>query len=92
MARSFRNSSHWGAFLADVEDGKLTGVRPFEHDPDPSPMLEAIPASVHAKARVERPMVREGWLKGGPGNGEGRGAEPFVPVSWEKALELVSGE
>ena len=92
MATSFRNSSHWGAFLADVEGGKITGVRPFEHDPDPSPMLDAIAASVHAKARVERPMVREGWLKNGPGSGEGRGAEPFVPVSWEKALELVSGE
>ena len=37
-------------------------------------------------------MVREGWLKDGPGHGEGRGAEPFVAVSWEKALELVSGE
>jgi biotin/methionine sulfoxide reductase len=92
MATSFRNSSHWGAFLADVENGKVTGVRPFEHDPDPSPMLNAIPASVHARARVEHPMVREGWLKNGPGHGKGRGAEPFVQVSWEKALELVAGE
>jgi biotin/methionine sulfoxide reductase len=38
-------------------------------------------------------MVREGWLKGGPGgNREARGGEPFVPVSWEKALDLVAGE
>ena len=96
MATSFRNSSHWGAFLAETENGRVTGVWPFEHDPDPSPMLDAIPASVHAPARVARPMVREGWLKNGGGRnggaGEGRGAEPFVPVSWEKALELVSGE
>jgi biotin/methionine sulfoxide reductase len=55
-------------------------------------MLGGIAGSVHARARVERPMVREGWLKNGPGSGEGRGAEPFVPVSWEKALELVAGE
>ena len=92
MATSFRNSSHWGAFLADVENGRVIGVRPFEQDPDPSPMLGGIAESVHAPARVDRPMVREGWLKNGPGSGEGRGAEPFVPVSWEKALELVSGE
>lgn len=92
MATKFRNSSHWGAFLAEVEDGKITGVQPFEHDPDPSPMLQAIPGTVHASARVTRPMVREGWLKNGPGSGKGRGAEPFVPVSWEKALELVSDE
>ncbi|MBT5049487.1 MAG: molybdopterin-dependent oxidoreductase [Rhodospirillaceae bacterium] len=92
MATKFRNSSHWGAFLAEVEDGRLTGIQPFEHDPDPSPMLKAIPESVHAPSRVTQPMVREGWLKNGPGSGKGRGAEPFVPVSWEKALELVSGE
>ena len=37
-------------------------------------------------------MVREGWLKNGPGSGKGRGREPFVPVSWDKALDLVAGE
>ena len=36
--------------------------------------------------------MREGWLKNGPGHGEGRGREPFVPVSWERALDLVAGE
>ena len=42
----FRNSSHWGAFLAEEEKGRVTAVRPFEEDPDPSPMLEAIPVLV----------------------------------------------
>ena len=37
-------------------------------------------------------MVREGWLKHGRGHGEGRGREPFVPVSWDQALDLVAGE
>ena len=37
-------------------------------------------------------MVREGWLKHGRGHGEGRGREPFVPVSWDRALDLVAGE
>ena len=96
MATTFRNSSHWGAFLAEVEKGRIIGVKPFEEDPDPSPMLDAIPASVHARSRVTRPMVREGWLKSGGGvnggAGEGRGAEPFVAVSWERALELISDE
>ena len=36
--------------------------------------------------------MREGWLKDGPGSGAGRGREPFVPVSWERALDLVAGE
>ena len=26
------------------------------------------------------------------GGGEGRGREPFVPVSWDQALDLVAGE
>ena len=90
--RLIQNHSHWGAFLAEVEDGRVVGVRPFERDPDPSPLIEAIPAAVHSPTRIAQPMVREGWLKHGPGSGEGRGREPFVPVSWERALDLVAGE
>ena len=92
MTKLVRNHSHWGAFLAEVEDGRVVGVRPFERDPDPSPLIEAMPAAVHSQARIAQPMVREGWLKAGPGHGEGRGREPFVPVSWERALDLVADE
>ena len=87
-----RNHSHWGAFLAEVEDGRIVGVRPFERDPDPSPIIEALPDAVHSKMRIAQPFVREGWLKGGPNSGQGRGREAFVPVSWDRALDLVSGE
>src|ERR1700731_4795977 len=92
MTKLVHNHSHWGAFLAEVEDGRVVGVRPFERDPDPSPLIEAIPAAVHSKTRVAQPFVREGWLKAGPGLGDGRGREPFVPVSWERALDLVAAE
>jgi biotin/methionine sulfoxide reductase len=37
-------------------------------------------------------MVRAGWLKKGKASGAGRGREPFVPVAWEEALDLVAGE
>jgi len=92
MTKLVRNHSHWGAFLAEVEDGRVVGVRPFEHDPDPSPLIEAVPAAVHSQTRIAQPFVRDGWLRNGPGGGEGRGREPFVPVSWERALDLVAGE
>jgi biotin/methionine sulfoxide reductase len=100
MSKLVRNHSHWGAFLAEVENGRIVGVRPFERDPDPSPMIEAVPDAVYSKTRVAQPFVREGWLKNGPGHvsghvsgsGEGRGREPFVPVPWERALDLVAGE
>jgi anaerobic selenocysteine-containing dehydrogenase len=92
MTKLIRNHAHWGAFLAEVEDGRVVGVRPFEHDPDPSPMIQAVPAAVHSRTRIVQPMVREGWLKHGRGHGEGRGREPFVPVSWGRALDLVADE
>ena len=28
------SATHWGAFSAEVEDGRVTGVRPFERDPE----------------------------------------------------------
>src|SRR5437899_1816907 len=88
-----RNHSHWGAFLAEVEQGRVVGVRPFEHDPDPSPLLDAIPDAVHSSNRIAQPVVREGWLaRRAAGHGEGRGRERFVPVTWERALDLVAGE
>lgn len=87
-----RNHSHWGAFFAEVEGGRVVGVRPFERDPDPSHLINAIPDGVHSKSRIAQPMVREGWLKHGPCPSESRGHEPFVPVSWDKALDLVAGE
>jgi biotin/methionine sulfoxide reductase len=86
-----RNHSHWGAFLAEVEDGRVVGVRPFERDPEPSPLIEAMPAAVHSPLRVAQPVVREGWRQGGAGNGAGRGRERFVPVSWDEAFDLVAG-
>ncbi len=92
MAELVRHHSHWGAFSAVVEGGRVVGVKPFEHDPDPSRLIEAIPAAVHSALRVAQPMVRQGWREGGGGSGAGRGREPFVPVSWERALDLVAGE
>lgn len=88
-----RNASHWGTFTAEVEDGQLTAVKPFPGDPDPSPILDAVLDYADSAARVATPVVRKGWLDNGPGGTrEKRGAEPFVAVSWDKALDLVAGE
>lgn len=94
MAKLVRNHAHWGAFLAEVEDGRVVGVRPFERDREPSPIIEAVPSAVYSPLRVAQPYVREGWLRGRPpqGNGDGRGREAFVPLAWDSALDLVAGE
>ncbi|HUG13997.1 MAG TPA: molybdopterin-dependent oxidoreductase, partial [Thermomicrobiales bacterium] len=84
--------SHWGAFETTVEGGALTAIRPFAHDPDPSPLLDNVIRSARHATRVTQPMVRKGWLEHGPGPSERRGAEPFVPVSWDTVAELLSTE
>ncbi len=88
----FPHHSHWGAFNAVVEGGKVVGAIPFDFDPDPSPLIDAIPDAVHSPTRIANPMVRAGWLKDRRASGRGRGRELFVPLSWERALELVAGE
>jgi biotin/methionine sulfoxide reductase len=90
--RSF-NASHWGVFAPIVRDGRVVAVQPFERDPDPSPILQSIPEALTHRSRVAFPAVREGWLREGPGRtSERRGADRFIRVSWERALELVSAE
>jgi biotin/methionine sulfoxide reductase len=86
------HTSHWGAFEAEVEDGRVVAVHPYRDDPDPSPLLDNIPASVRHPARIAQPMIRAGWLDRGPGPDGRRGAEPFVPVSWATATDLLSRE
>jgi len=31
----FPHCSHWGAYTILVEDGRIAGIEPFEHDPSP---------------------------------------------------------
>lgn len=91
--RDFRpHLSHWGAFDAQVENGTLVAVRPFEHDPNPAGILGNFVDSVRHQTRITQPMVRKGWLENGPGPSDKRGAEPFVPVSWEQVIPLLGDE
>ena len=94
MAHTERfHTSHWGTFTAVVEDGHFVDVRPFARDPDPSPLIRSMPEAVYDQSRVLRPMVRKGWLDHGPGGRrERRGAEPFLAIAWDEALDLVARE
>ncbi|MEE8445621.1 MAG: molybdopterin guanine dinucleotide-containing S/N-oxide reductase, partial [Alphaproteobacteria bacterium] len=92
-AGEFRESAtHWGAFSAEVRDGRVVGVKSFSGDPDPSAMIGAIPDALYHETRVDRPYIRKGYLEAGAGSGAGRGAEPFVPVEWDQALDIVASE
>src|SRR5215472_799201 len=90
-SRALPHNSHWGAFSV-LRRGRDVEIVPHPRDPDPSPLLGNIPASVSHRARIARPMVRRGWLERGPRPDRGRGREPFVAVDWARALDLVAAE
>ncbi|PPR10302.1 MAG: Dimethyl sulfoxide/trimethylamine N-oxide reductase [Alphaproteobacteria bacterium MarineAlpha11_Bin1] len=86
-------ASHWGTYRVSSSNGRVTAVQPFENDPEPSPMINAMPDVVHADCRVTQPMVRKGWLEDGfRSDTSGRGVEQFVAVSWDEAMDLVAAE
>lgn len=85
--------SHWGAFYAKVQDGRITGIRPREKEPRPLPMLSGVADVVSSPTRIRYPMVRRAWLEHGLGaDPAGRGTDDFVRVSWVKVLDLVANE
>jgi biotin/methionine sulfoxide reductase len=93
MRQRIPHCAHWGAFWAVVENGRLIDIEPFEKDPAPSPIIQAVKDWLDPAVRIHQPMVREGWLeKRERSDRAGRGKERFVPVSWGDATRLVAGE
>jgi len=89
----FPTGAHYGAYTATVEDGRLVEAEPFEKDRNSAPMLKSVPGAVYHETRITQPMIRKGWLENGPQSSPSRrGGEPFVPVSWDKALDIVATE
>lgn len=81
-----RTASHWGVYDVDP-DGAVRGV---PSDPHPPGLVAGLPELVGSRLRIDRPHVREGWLsRRDPST---RGTDPFVPVDWDTALELVAEE
>lgn len=91
--RTIPTGSHWGMYDVDVADGRIRDVRPSARDPDPAPLYRSLPDIVDHPSRVRFPAVREGYLaKGIASDRAARGGEPFVRVTWDRALDLVAAE
>jgi biotin/methionine sulfoxide reductase len=84
--------THWGAYRAQVQDGRLARLDPLSGDPEPSMIGQSVAGALDDELRIRQPMVRAGWLKNGAASRERRGSEPFVRVSWETATKLVADE
>lgn len=93
MIRRIPHCSHWGAYSILVDEGKIVGVEPFQHDPAPSSIIHSITEWARPERRVLYPLVREGWLaKRENSDRAGRGKDRFVRVSWDEATALVVSE
>jgi biotin/methionine sulfoxide reductase len=88
---SASHTSHWGAYSAQVRDDELVGVAPHPDDPLPSPLLGNI-VTGNGRARVTRPMARRGWLEDGPGADRRRGADGWVALGGDEALDRTAAE
>lgn len=83
------HATHFGAFRAKVQDGRLIGIENFPHDKSPNIALQYMADRLYASNRVQAPYIRKSYLEN-KSNPEMRGREPFVKVSWEQALDLVA--
>jgi biotin/methionine sulfoxide reductase len=87
----YRHLTHFGVLEAESDGRSLSSVTGWNGDPDPRRIIHNVAGSQHHPARIMRPAIRRGWLERGPG-GCGRGDEPFVQVSWDRALDLLGAE
>jgi len=92
MRQTLPHMSHWGAFRVTVENDTIVEVEGHPDDPAPSPLLANYLDGIRNDSRVRKPAVRKGWLDRGPGPDPHRGADDFVEVEWDEALDLVAGE
>ena len=91
MPEALPHSSHWGAFSV-LAARRGIEIVPHPRDPDPSPLLGNIPASVSHRARIAEPMVRRGWLERGPGPDRRRGREPSSRSTGRRRSICVAAE
>jgi biotin/methionine sulfoxide reductase len=88
--RTIQTASHWGVYSVEVSaSGEFASTIPFGSDPSPSALIGSLPDMVRSPLRIDQPYVRSGYLKNRERSMQGRGAEAFVPVSWDTALDLV---
>ena len=88
-------AAHWGIYEVEKSSSGHPVLRGLPTDPDPSPIgLSMLEAANDESVRVKRPSIRAGWLnerKRGSSKSM-RGIDPFVEVSWEDAIDLVTEE
>ncbi len=88
---TFPTSTHWGNYLLETTGDHVSAVTPVGDDTNPSPIGRSLFDSQHQGCRVARPSIRQSYLdKRWHSDGSKRGAEPFVEVPWDEALDIAA--
>ena len=87
-----QTASHWGVYRVETDDAtnEIVATTGVAYDPDPSPIQASLPEVVRHRTRIDRPYVREGYLRSRGASRADRGAESFVAISWDRAVALVT--
>ena len=62
------HASHYGAFYAHVQNGKIIDVSPQESDKRPTSLVRAFVDRNYAPSRIKYPYVRKSYLEGKENN------------------------
>jgi len=92
MKKITQTASHWGVFNVEADRGEILRTIPFSKDARPASYVGSLPETVQHELRIDRPHVRESYLRHREKAPRNRGGEAFVPVSWEVALDLIENE
>ena len=88
----YRTATQWGVYDVLVQDDKIVGVENIEEDPAPSPLGQGLVDGIQHASRIKRPAIRKGWLQHPDRARAQRGADEFVEVPWDEALDLAADE
>ena len=88
----YKTATQWGVFDIEVLDGKIAGVQGITADPAPAPMGQNILDGIQHDKRIRRPAIRSGWLHGLNRDRAKRGADKFLEVPWDEALDIAAEE
>ena len=85
-------AAHWGPLVVVVKDGKIQSSAPAIEDLGDNPLQTVVADQVYNKVRITQPMIRKGFLDNLDNitqpDGK-RGDDAFVPVSWERAYDII---
>ncbi len=87
---SIPHATHFGPFIAKVQNGVIKDIIPQKSDYNPTMMLKAMVDRVYSDSRVKYPCVRKSFLENKKNHKELRGREEFVRVSWDVVLDLAA--